>query len=668
MMNSADKVSFVVARRTFRTAIRRAFSSLRRLGPDSINLDVLNRRLLGAGCDPLSLEGKEAERDVASAARYVVALLASSQRLRARFPDALGAGPTGSFAGWLAAGNAGPSEAAIENVRLAFARAPTLTARYIYQLRYDVREVLPLGLTPHQRLDFLVWLLIHGQGEHGIGVDEALWYFMELCEDPSQGLATTFLFQPAWQAAVPHGLTSFGWPALKRWVGSTYDLNAPWLRRAVLGQRLGPWDEVCLVRQSAGALAFPANEARDGDADAVLRWLRSVPNIGKPAWAWRSRLRDQVRKGDPRRSGVNLIGLFLYTSGLQQAVRSTADALTACGEHISFRNVPAPVLYEVPEPVDYSGLETFDVTILNTGIDISPEDAYRQSGLFARQGVHRVAIWWWEMERLPDRYSGNAHLIDEIWAPTEFIAGAMRAAYRKPVFTMLPGIALEPFDALPRSHFGLRDDRFVFSFIFDMKSRMLRKNPLGLIKAFRLAFAPDEPVDLILKVTPQTSLYEELWDQLRTEAAKANAILLERVLTRQEVLALLSASDAYVSLHRSEGFGLTCAEAMLLGKPTIATAYSGNMDFMTADNSYLVRYDRAELTEDADPYPRGAVWAEPDLAHAASLMRAVYENRDEAARRGQRAKLDLEAKLSIKEAGRRISERLAQIRAMTAAR
>jgi len=600
----------------FRVTVRKAFKPVLGRSPDSINLKMLNQRLVGAGHDPLSLDAGEADRDVASAARFVVARLASSDSLRARFPDALGAGPGGRFAKWLGGGKARLSKAGIENVRRAFAKASGPAARYVYQLRYDVRETFPLGLTPRQRLDFLSWLLIHGQSDHGIGVDEALWYFMELCENPAQGLATTFLFRPAWQAAVPDGLTTFGWQRLKQWVGSTYDIKASWLRRAVLPQRPGSWDEV-------------------------------------------------LREGEPRRSGVNLMGYFLYLSGLQQAVRSTSAALSSSGEGISCRNIPAQ-FREAPDAADCGGLETFDVTILNTGIDITPEEAYRRSGLHARQGVHRVAIWWWEMEQIPDRYSRNADLIDEIWAPTEFIAGAMRARYPKPVFAMLPGIELPSFEALPRSHFGLRDGRFVFSFIFDMNSTMLRKNPLGLIKAFRKAFAPEEPVDLVLKVTPQTSFYRDIWDQLRGEAAKAKAILLDRVFTRQEILALLSTSDAYASLHRSEGFGLTCAEAMLLGKPTIATAYSGNMDFMSADNSYLVRYDRAALTEDADPYPRGAIWAEPDLDHAASLMRAVYENREEARRRGQRARLELEAKLSIRESGRRMSERLAQIRAMTA--
>ena len=82
--------------------------------------------------------------------------------------------------------------------------------------------------------------------------------------------------------------------------------------------------------------------------------------------------------------------------------------------------------------------------------------------------------------------------------------------------------------------------------------------------------------------------------------------------------------DCYVSLHRSEGLGLTMAEAMALGKPVIATGYSGNLHFMTPDNSYLVDYSRVAVPSGCDPYPAGAKWAEPDAEQAAELMRLVY--------------------------------------------
>ena len=134
-------------------------------------------------------------------------------------------------------------------------------------------------------------------------------------------------------------------------------------------------------------------------------------------------------------------------------------------------------------------------------------------------------------------------------------------------------------------------------------------------------------------------------------------------MSRDDLYGLMSAADAYASLHRSEGLGLTMAEAMLLGKPTIATGYSGNLDFMTPDNSYLVNYDRAVIAEATWPYPQGCVWAEPSVEHAAELMRHVFDNPDEAKAVGRRGRDEVTALLSPEVAGRQMAARLNEIAA-----
>jgi glycosyltransferase involved in cell wall biosynthesis len=137
---------------------------------------------------------------------------------------------------------------------------------------------------------------------------------------------------------------------------------------------------------------------------------------------------------------------------------------------------------------------------------------------------------------------------------------------------------------------------------------------------------------------------------------------MDRVFEREELNSLIELSDCYVSLHRSEGFGLTIAEAMALGKPVIATAYSANLDFMDATNGLLVRHGLVRLEEDHPPYPRGGVWADPDLAQAAELMRWVYENRDAARELGRRAAKDIWKHLAPAAVGERIVQRLQLIR------
>src|SRR5205823_5484554 len=156
-----------------------------------------------------------------------------------------------------------------------------------------------------------------------------------------------------------------------------------------------------------------------------------------------------------------------------------------------------------------------------------------------------------------------------------------------------------------------------------------RTAPAGGRRAPRAGVRPTDPVHRAIKVS-RGEKHPAEFARLRRAAAAAGVTLLDRLLPRGEVLALLATCDAYVSRHRSEGFGFTMAEAMLLGKPTLATAYSGNLDFMTADNGFLVDYDRVTIAEDLPPYPRGGVWAEPSVAHAAELMRRVVDRPAEA--------------------------------------
>ena len=128
----------------------------------------------------------------------------------------------------------------------------------------------------------------------------------------------------------------------------------------------------------------------------------------------------------------------------------------------------------------------------------------------------------------------------------------------------------------------------------------------------------------------------------------------------------MACCDSYVSLHRSEGFGLTLAEAMALGKPVIATGYSGNLDFMDADTSHLVDYQLVPV-RDGGPFYRGGRWAEPSIAHAAQVMRQVVDRPAEAHALGERARESVGELLSLEAAGRRMSRRLDELLANRAA-
>lgn len=198
------------------------------------------------------------------------------------------------------------------------------------------------------------------------------------------------------------------------------------------------------------------------------------------------------------------------------------------------------------------------------------------------------------------------------------------------------------------------------SVMFDLHSQVHRKNPAGLIRAFRQAFRKHDAATLVIKTSGGDVFAADL-AQVQAVARGHNIVLLDELMSRAAAYGLIAMSDCFVSLHRSEGFGLGLAEAMLLGKPVIAIGYSGNLAFMTHDNSILVDYKIVEIAEDRSLYTKGNFWAEPSIEHAAASMRHIFENRDEARARALRVQPAIQRTLSLEAAGQRMVDRLQQI-------
>jgi glycosyltransferase involved in cell wall biosynthesis len=210
---------------------------------------------------------------------------------------------------------------------------------------------------------------------------------------------------------------------------------------------------------------------------------------------------------------------------------------------------------------------------------------------------------------------------------------------------------------------GLPEDRFLFLAMFDTKSVLERKNPLGVLRAFKRAFAQDDAsVGLVLKLNNPD--YEQpVLRELREElAGSENVFLIDRLLTRDELTSLIGACDCFVSLHRSEGFGLGPAEAMSLGKPAIVTNWSGNTDYMTADNCIAIDYELVQLGRDYGPYKAHQRWAEPDLEQAAHWMKRVVAQPELARQIGLRGQQTIQSEFSPDAVGKIIQARLREIR------
>jgi glycosyltransferase involved in cell wall biosynthesis len=365
--------------------------------------------------------------------------------------------------------------------------------------------------------------------------------------------------------------------------------------------------------------------------------------------------------------GLNIIGHFCYPSGLRVSVESIADALASVGVDTSLRDVRTDARDD-PHHADFGGLEVHDITLLHVQPEPFFPEAYVRADLAGRSPrTYRIAYWYWEFDSIPDAWVESAKQVDEVWTATEFIARGLRERLTLPVRTLFPGVRMTPFEVRGRSDFGLDEERYTFLFTFHMVSVMERKNPLGLIRAFKAAFGKDDKVSLVLKTSFGDRHPAEL-QKLRDAAVGADIKIIDQVFSPDEVLSLMHACDAYVSLHRSEGLGLTMAEAMLMGKPVIATNFSGNVDFMDDSNSLLVPYELVKLGKPIPPYDADLEWAEPSVEHAARLMRRLYDDQAWGRDLGARAKASAEANLSLEAAGRRIKARLEEIEALLRAK
>lgn len=629
--------------------------------------------VVGVSVDPGSITDKW------TAARFCLGLLRGRKDLYARFPRALSApGEKNALLAWLqsddGAQSTGLTPASLTHIASLFCEGDfAARARQAFMADSRIRQVLPHGLTPAGQHSLFRWFMQHAwsEAETQLRREEVLWLFMQAAENPRAELARAYMFTPDWQSQFPDALTVFGWPGFAAWFVRHCGADPRWVDVDVVPEW---YDPALQIRLGYGARAawqsrYPQALSDAEQARGLLQWLAAADDTGLTfaARLWAQGLDAPKLVSELLKPGVNIIGHFCYPSGLRVSVESMTEALGQVGVDTSLRDLRTDA-QDDPHHVDFDGPEVHDVTLIHTQPQPFFPEAYVRADLAERsRRTYRVAYWYWEFDSIPDAWVDSAKQVDEVWTATEFIARGLRARLSVPVRTLFPGVRLTPFEVRKRSDFGLDEGCYTFLFTFHMMSVMERKNPLGLIRAFRAAFREDDKVSLVLKTSFGDRHPAEL-QKLRDAATGANITVIDQVFSPDEVLSLMNACDAYVSLHRSEGLGLTMAEAMLMGKPVIATNFSGNVDFMDDSNSLLVPYELVKLGKPIPPYDADLEWAEPSVDHAARHMRRVYDDQAWAREIGARAKASAEANLSLDAAGRRIKARLGEIEALQRAR
>ncbi|HEX2642522.1 MAG TPA: glycosyltransferase, partial [Thermoanaerobaculia bacterium] len=391
-------------------------------------------------------------------------------------------------------------------------------------------------------------------------------------------------------------------------------------------------------------VAFPRIDS--ADAERFLDWVRmygvrdyAIPPQLVPPPAAQTMV---LPHGEALVPGVNVYGYVHTESGTGQIVRAVVAALAA--EKIPYTVVPVThtVSRQQQEFRDRgAAVPMFDTNLLCINADPVPF-FFESMGGQMPAGARNIGLWAWEVEDLPDEMARSERYFDEIWGISSFTAAALERRLTRPVRAFPLPVVVPEVRRRTRAELGMPTG-FLFLFCFDYDSVFRRKNPLAVVAAFQQAFADRPGAALYIKTT-NAGRHAAQEEELRVAAAGwPNIVIRDGYVASAEYFSMLDACDCYVSLHRSEGFGLTVAEAMALGKPVISTAYSSTLEFANESNGFLVPARLVEVGGDAAPYPPRSRWAEPDVAAAAEQMARVYSDRVGAAAVGARARADIEA-------------------------
>lgn len=400
---------------------------------------------------------------------------------------------------------------------------------------------------------------------------------------------------------------------------------------------------------------------------AIRRRLHAAAGIPMPPLPFettRQRAARIKRTPPPISPGVNMLGYARGEFGVAENVRSYARALEQAGHPFLIFNFDVGT---ASRQQDRSMERHFSDTLsyADNVFFINADQMQIARDVLGREafaGHHNIGFWVWELAKFPRDWHGAFDLVDEVWAPTEFVREAIAASTSKPVLRMPKAIEFEAPTGMDRAYFGLPKDEFLFLFSYDFNGFIARKNPEAVIAAFRQAFADGiTGVRLLVKSVNGSRFPDKLEALQRSVTDDARIEVREGFLSREEMSGLQNSVDCYVSLHRAEGFGLGMAECMYLGKPVIATAYSGNLDFMGSDNSLLVDFNMIPLRAGDYPCWEGQHWADPDVMHAARLMRQVFDDREFARRIGTTAAASIRRTNSKSVCGTAVTMRLAEI-------
>jgi hypothetical protein len=326
---------------------------------------------------------------------------------------------------------------------------------------------------------------------------------------------------------------------------------------------------------------------------------------------------------------IYIIGNFQAGGGISRSAELYANQIRQADRHCLCVDVTREMLQSVKKPVSDGSLRSLAEVKDYAGaghvvIHLNPPQFLWLVCKLGRKFLrhkHIVAYWAWELEDIPPLWKFALRFVDAVETPSTFTRTAIARNTEKPV-TVRPHVVPQP-DAVKQTF--CHDGKLRCLFIFDMGSSVPRKNPQAVIAAFVRAFTPEEAALTIKAIQPEADA--AAWQNLQTLAAPHPHVrLITDWLDDAALDGLFLEHDVYLSLHRSEGYGLPLREAMLRELYVVATGWSGNMDFMEGGRAFAVPYTLVPVNGFGRVFGNipNARWAEPDVAKAAEILRHLH--------------------------------------------
>ena len=319
--------------------------------------------------------------------------------------------------------------------------------------------------------------------------------------------------------------------------------------------------------------------------------------------------------------GLSIIGFLTSETGLGEAARQMSYACDS--GRVAASLVDRPLEQHGNEPA----FTTLCQPIADRRMSVIVCGMKQARNLMAAAGDGRICVAYpfWELPEVPQAYRTGLEGVSEFWAASSFIAAALERSTSRPVRLIRQAVMIPTAVPTPK----LRGDKLRFFTFFDFGSNIHRKNPIGVIAAFKAAFVGRKDVELVIKARGKDTDGARRLLQ-RAVSGDPRIRVIDATFSRSQMSALMAQTDAFVSLHRSEGFGFGAAEALAHGRAVVATDWGGSTDFINEMTGYPVAYNLRPVLPGEFKMGEGQHWAEPSLDAAVAAMRRIDEHPDEA--------------------------------------